>query len=99
MSAALFASGLSSAGWFSSVRRFSHVAQNLNLSWEFIMANIDNDLRAAILVEVSECMDINPDLAQSGPMAFFIIANRIIRASDALAHNVVTGIMGCRDTG
>ena len=69
-------------------------AQNLNLSWEFIMANIDNDLCAAILAEVSEYMDINPDLAQSGPMAFFVIANRIIRASDALAHNVVTGIMG-----
>ena len=29
------------------------------------MANIDNDLRAAILAEVSEYMDINPDLAQS----------------------------------
>ena len=27
-------------------------------------------------------------------MAFFVIANQIIRASDALAHNVVTGIMG-----
>ena len=50
-------------------------AQNLNLSWEFIIANIDNDLCAAILAEVSEHMDINPDLAQSGPMAFFVIAN------------------------
>ena len=29
-------------------------AQNLNLSWEFIMANIDNDLCAAILAKVSE---------------------------------------------
>ena len=55
-------------------------AQNLNLSWEFIMANIDNDLRAAILAEVSEYMDINPDLAQSGPMAFYVIANRIMLA-------------------
>ena len=26
--------------------------------------------------------------------AFYVIATRIIRASDALAHNVVTGIMG-----
>ena len=70
-------------------------AQNLNLSWEFIMANIDNDLRMAILAEVSEYMDINPDLAQSGPMAFFVTANRIIRVLDALVIILDCVIFDC----
>lgn len=68
-------------------------SQNLNISWEFLMTNIDSNLQAAVLSEISRFMDQNPDVAQSGPMAFHVIAHRIIRASDALAHNVVTGIM------
>lgn len=68
-------------------------AQNLNVTWEFFMANIDSDLRATVLAEISRFMPQNPDAAQSGPMAFWIIANRIIRSTDALAHNVITGVM------
>ena len=68
--------------------------QNLNLSWEFLMANIDQDLQAGVIQELSRYVQVNPDIAQSGPMAFHVIANRIIRATDALAHNVVTGVMG-----
>ena len=68
-------------------------AQNLNLSWEFLLANIDGDLRAAVIAEVSRFVIISPDAAQSGPMAFFVIATQIIRSSDALAHNVITGLM------
>ena len=69
-------------------------AQNLNLSWEFIMANIDADLQAAVMAEISRFLPRNADVAQSGPMAFHVIAHRIIRSSDALAHNVITGVMG-----
>ena len=68
-------------------------AQNLNVTWEFLMVNIDSDLRATVLSEISRYVAINPDAAQSGPMAFWIIANRIIRSTEALAHNVITGIM------
>ena len=68
-------------------------AQNLNVTWEFLMVNIDADLRATVLSEISRYVTINPDAAQSGPMAFWIIANRIIRSTEALAHNVITGIM------
>ena len=68
-------------------------AQNLNVTWEFLLANIDSDLRAAVLSEITQYKDDNPDAAQSGPMAFWIIANRIIKSTDALAHNVITGIM------
>ena len=67
---------------------------NLNLSWEFIMANIDNDLRAIVNAELSSYLETNPTVAQSGPMAFHIIANRIIRCTTGLAHNVTTGLMG-----
>ena len=69
-------------------------AQNLNLSWEFIMTNIDNDMRAIVNAELSSYMNTNPTVAQSGPMAFHVIANRIIRCTTGLAHNVVTGLMG-----
>ena len=69
-------------------------AVNLNLSWEFLMANIDEDLRYTIIAEVSRFVDINPDAAQSGPMAYYVIANRLIRATDSMAHSVVSGLMG-----
>ena len=68
-------------------------AQNLNITWEFLLKNVDSDLRAAIIAEVSCFVRINPDAAQSGPMAFWVIANRIIRSTEALAHNVITGLM------
>jgi hypothetical protein len=69
-------------------------AQNLNLSWEFIMANIDSDLRAIVNAELSRFIERSPTVAQTGPMAYFIIANRIIRCTTGLSHNVITGLMG-----
>ena len=69
-------------------------AQNLNLSWEFIMVNIDSDLRAVVNAELSSYVERNPQVAQTGPMAFHIIANRIIRCTTGLSHHVVTGMMG-----
>ncbi|RME53506.1 hypothetical protein D6783_01855, partial [Candidatus Woesearchaeota archaeon] len=68
-------------------------SQNLNLTWEFMMANIDVDLRSAVIAEISRFKEISPDAAQSGPMAFWVVANRIIQSTDALAHNVVSGVM------
>ena len=69
-------------------------AQNLNLSWEFLLANVDQDLKASVIAEVSRFVSRDMDAAQSGPMAFYVIANRIVRSSDALAHNAITGLMG-----
>ena len=51
-------------------------AQNLNLSWELIMNNVDSDLQATIIAEVSQYTQDDADCAQSGPMAFFVVANR-----------------------
>ena len=69
-------------------------AQNLNLSWELILANVDSDLRATIIAEVGRFIPENADCAQSGPMAFWVVANRIIRTTEALSHNVISGLMG-----
>lgn len=68
--------------------------QNLNFLWEFIMCNIDNDMRAIVNAESSSYIELNPMVAQSGPMAFHVIANHIIHCMSGLAHNVVTGLMG-----
>ena len=67
--------------------------QNLNITWELLLANIDEDLRAHVLAEASSFITRNADCAQSGPMAFAIIAKRVIHASDALAHHVFSGLM------
>ena len=50
-------------------------AQNLNLTWEFIMSNIEPDLQAAVMAEVTPHLSRSASIAQSGPMAFWIIAN------------------------
>ena len=68
-------------------------AQNLNLSWEFLMENIDEDLQATVISEISKFTIRNADASMSGPMAYHVIANRIIRTTESLAHNVVTGLM------
>ena len=69
-------------------------AQNLNLSWEFLMENVDEDLQAAVVSEISKHAAQNPDAAVSGPVAFHVVANRIVRTADSLAHNAVTGLVG-----
>ena len=77
-------------------RRFANEAvelQNLNLSWEFILANVDEDMRATINAEITPFVEKDEQAAQTGPMAYWIVANRIVVMSDALAHNIVTGIM------
>ena len=57
-------------------------AQNLNLTWELMLANVDQDLKASVIAEVTRYVRSNVDAAHSGPMAFYIIANRIVRSSE-----------------
>ena len=54
---------------------------------------VDEDMRATINADIIPYMDRDAEAAQSGPMAYWIVANRIVVMSDTLAHNVVTGIM------
>jgi hypothetical protein len=64
--------------------------QNLQWSWEFILANVDSDLRHFIIAEVEK---FPSHIGQTGPMAFFIAANKIMTSTTNLAHNVITGVM------
>ena len=78
-----------------SCRIYSHHAedvdrQNLQWTWELILANVDPDLRHYIISEVDS---YPPEIGQTGPMAFYVMASKIISTSSNLAHNVITGIM------
>ena len=66
--------------------------QNMNLSWEFIMANVDQDMRATIIAKVSCYLMQDSDCAQSGPMAYWVVA-KLIQATESLSHKVVSGTM------
>jgi hypothetical protein len=63
--------------------------QNLQWSWEFILANVDADLRHFIMAETDS---LGPSGA-SGPLAFFVAAKKIITSTSNLAHNVISGVM------
>ena len=63
--------------------------QNLQWTWELILANVDADLRHYIM---SECDAFGPEGA-TGPMAFYVAAKKIITSTSNLAHNVISGVM------
>ena len=64
--------------------------QNLQWSWEFILNNIDPDLRHYLLSYVeSFASHVGP----TGPIAFFAVAQRIVTSTNNLAHNVISGVM------
>jgi hypothetical protein len=63
--------------------------QNLQWSWEFILANVDADLRHFIMAET----DSLGVFGNSGPLAFYVAAKKIITSTSNLAHNVISGVM------
>ena len=67
--------------------------QNLQWSWEFFMANVDDDMRHFIMSEVEAYPD---HIGQTGPMAFYILSNKIVNSTNSLAHNIVNGVMKLR---
>ena len=64
--------------------------QNLQWSWEFILNNVDQDLRHYVLSEVE---DLPEHIGHTGPMAFYIIATKIVTGTSNLSHNIISGIM------
>jgi hypothetical protein len=64
--------------------------QNLRWSWEFILANVDADLSHHIISKVEPMED---NVGQTGPMAFYLAAKKIILSTSNLAHNVISGLM------
>ena len=65
--------------------------QNLQWSWEFILSNIDIGLRQYVISEVE---NLPMHVGQTGPMAFYIVANKIVSSTNNLAHNVIAGVLG-----
>ena len=64
--------------------------QNLHWSWEFILNNIDDALRHYVLSEVEA---YPAHIGQSGPMALYLVANKIVTGTANLAHNVISALM------
>ena len=64
--------------------------QNLQWSWEFLLNNVDDDLRHCVMSEV----EAHPaHVGQTGPMAFCLVANKIVASTNNLSHNVISGVM------
>ena len=67
--------------------------QNLQWSWEFILNNLDQELRYYVMSEVS---GFPAHLGQTGPMAFYIVARKMLASSQNLTHNIVSSVMRLR---
>jgi hypothetical protein len=68
---------------------------NLIWSFDYIMALCDYDLQHYIL----SVLEAYPkEIGHTGPMAFHVMATRILQTSDNLAQNVVTGLIQMRLT-
>ena len=64
--------------------------QNLQWSWELIIRNIDPDLKHFVMSHVE---GLASHVGQTGPMAFYVVAKRIVTSTNNLAHNVISGVM------
>ena len=62
--------------------------QNMAWSYDFILNNVDTNLKHYIL---SECTN-KEVAAQSGPYAFFLLARKLMSATSNFAHNVNSGL-------
>ena len=69
--------------------------QNLSWSFQYIMDCLDADLRAYVLSKISQ---YDPAFARSGPVAFFIVAQRMLQTSENLAQKVINGLIALRLT-
>jgi hypothetical protein len=68
-----------------------------NISWSFqnIMDSLDANLQAFVLSKISK-MDLN--VGRSGPVAFMIVAQRILQTTENLAQKVINGLIALRLT-
>ena len=69
--------------------------QNLAWSFQYIMDSLDADLRAFVLSKLSH---FNPLYARSGPVAFMIVAQRMLQTTENLAQKVINGFIALRLT-
>ena len=69
--------------------------QNLAWTFQYLMNSIDADLRAFVLSKISH---LPTDLGRSGPVAFMIIAQRMLQTTENLAQKVINGFIALRLT-
>ena len=70
--------------------------QNLAWTFDYILDCLDADLKMYVL---SKLASINDDVAsRSGPVAFMIVAQRIIQTTENLAQKVINGFIALRLT-
>lgn len=69
--------------------------QNLAWSFKYLLDGCDSDLKTFVLSKTSH---LDPDIARSGPVAFMVIAQRMIQTTENLAQKVINGFIALRLT-
>ena len=69
--------------------------QNLVWTFSYIMDGLDADLKAFVLSKISK---LTPDIGRTGPVAFMIVAQRILQTTENLAQKVINGFIALRLT-
>ncbi len=63
--------------------------QNLEWSYEFILNNCDDDLRVTLIQECSALGSVG----RTGPMAFYLLANKVIKTQANFSHNIISSML------
>lgn len=69
--------------------------QNLSWSFKYFLDCCDTDLKTYVLSKISH---LPPDIGRTGPVAFLIIAQRMIQTTENLAQKVINGFIALRLT-
>ena len=69
--------------------------QNLVWTFQYFMDCLDTDFKTFVLSKLSA---IDPDVARSGPVVFFVIAQRLLQTTENLAQKVINGFIALRLT-
>ena len=69
--------------------------QNLTWTYDYIMDCLDADLKVFVMSKTSS---LPADVARTGPVAFMVVAQRIIQTTENLAQKVINGLIALRLT-
>ena len=69
--------------------------QNLSWTFQYVMDCIDVDLQQHVLSKIA---NLHPDIGRSGPVAFQMVAERILHTTENLAQKVINGLIALRLT-
>ena len=69
--------------------------QNLSWTFQYVMDCLDSDLKQYVLSKISH---LDPDVGQTGPVVFMVVAQRILHTTENLAQKVINGLIQLRLT-